>query len=481
MNKNKLAILFIFFLNAFSIIKAQNPIFKLEEIVNKAQTQSPSYKLAQQRKEIAKYKFLNYKSDLKPQIYFYGNAPVYVKRFTPVTQPDGTISFESIRQNISNVGFSLNQKLPFSGGTLSLSTDLSRFDEFKTNLVRYNGTPFYIKLDQPLFAVNYYKWDRFIEPTKLEESQQFYLYELEEIAQSVTNLYFQVVETQEELIFAINNSNVTSENYSIEKRRIQLGTTTEDRLLQLELQMLKSKQKVEKAKYTYQISLLNLKSILGVGDSLNYRLELPEDIPVLEVNVEDAIFYARKYRSDFLTFKRRKLEAQRDVALAKSAKYQVNLSASFGYNRADGDIGTIYTNPQNQQLFSIGFNIPIVDWGRRETSLRTAQSIEKLIEFNNVIDEIKIVQEITTLVKNISLLKSNIELDKKTDSVAQRRYEISNNYFQIGKVSITDMNIAQSEKDDARRSYILSLKNYWEAYFLLRKLTLFDFRSGKKL
>jgi outer membrane protein TolC len=122
-----------------------------------------------------------------------------------------------------------------------------------------------------------------------------------------------------------------------------------------------------------------------------------------------------------------------------------------------------------------------MDWGRGKARLNTSDSMQKLTNFNNDLEEAGIVQELTTLVENIELLKGNIALAGTTDSVAKRRYAIANSLFQTGKLSITELNLAESEKDNARRSYIGSLRNYWTAYYLLRRLTLFDFVKQKTL
>ena len=46
-----------------------------------------------------------------------------------------------------------------------------------------------------------------------------------------------------------------------------------------------------------------------------------------------------------------------------------------------------------------------------------------------------------------------------------------------GNVTITDLGIAQQEKDKNRRSYVESLRDYWMAYYELRELTLYDFEA----
>jgi outer membrane protein TolC len=199
------------------------------------------------------------------------------------------------------------------------------------------------------------------------------------------------------------------------------------------------------------------------------------------VNLSDAFIYAKKNRPEFISFERKRQEAMRDVAVAKAEKQQVNLVASYGLNNIGNNISNVYSNPNDQQRFTIGFNVPIVDWGRRKARYNTAKAIEKLTAATNEFDETVIFQEITTLVKNIELLKQSIELAKKTDTVAQRRFTIASNLYQIGKLSVTDLNLAQSEKDNARRTYIAALKSYWDAYYMLRRITLFDFGKNESL
>ena len=322
------------------------------------------------------------------------------------------------------------------------------------------------------------KWRKKIEPLKLEESRKEYVQEIENIAQQTARLYFDVLDAQSNMEIAGVNLQNTNVNYEIEKKRVNLGTTTEDKLLQLELQTLRSKQDLEKAKYDYEIAQLNLKTLIGSKTDSALYLTVPAKNPVLIVNLVDAFAYAKKNRSEFISFERKKQEAIRDVAQAKAAKQQVNLVASYGLNNAANQLGSVYQNPNDQQRFSLGFNIPMIDWGRRKARYNTAKAIEKLTETTNEFDEATIYQEITTLVKNIELLKSNITLAQKTDSVAQRRFAIANNLYQIGKLSVTDLNLAQSEKDNSRRTYISALRDYWNAYYLLRRVTLYDFENN---
>jgi len=62
-----------------------------------------------------------------------------------------------------------------------------------------------------------------------------------------------------------------------------------------------------------------------------------------------------------------------------------------------------------------------------------------------------------------------------------RQDEIAQNRYLIGKIYITNLNIALREKDDAKRSYLQALKSFWTAYYDLRRLTLYDFANKRLL
>ena len=79
------------------------------------------------------------------------------------------------------------------------------------------------------------------------------------------------------------------------------------------------------------------------------------------------------------------------------------------------------------------------------------------------------------------MLKHRVEITKTSDLVADKRYEISFRRYQSGNVTITDLGIAQQEKDQNRRSYVESLREYWMAYYELRELTLYDFEADNLL
>jgi outer membrane protein len=41
--------------------------------------------------------------------------------------------------------------------------------------------------------------------------------------------------------------------------------------------------------------------------------------------------------------------------------------------------------------------------------------------------------------------------------------------------------LAQQEKDEARGRFVLALRGYWQAYYRLRRVTLYDFERGERI
>jgi len=84
-------------------------------------------------------------------------------------------------------------------------------------------------------------------------------------------------------------------------------------------------------------------------------------------------------------------------------------------------------------------------------------------------------------VEQFNLLKVQIETANEADKVAENGYQISLKKFQNGEISITDLNISLSEREKAKRDYIASIEDYWESYYYIRILTLYDFRWDSKI
>jgi outer membrane protein TolC len=96
-------------------------------------------------------------------------------------------------------------------------------------------------------------------------------------------------------------------------------------------------------------------------------------------------------------------------------------------------------------------------------------------------EEINFDQQVSTLVRQFVVLRQRLGVSKKADEIGERKYDISKNRYLIGKISITDLNLALQDKDRAKSDYIAALRDFWTAYYQIRMLTLYDFEEERSL
>jgi len=461
-------------------VHAQNKL-TIEDVIARARAQSPSSKRTETAKETRYWEYRTFKARYNPQLAISGNAPSYSLSYVQVVQQDGSRLFQPINQTNSLVNVGLQQPLRWTGGTISANTNFNYFTDIARDSKLWSGNVFNIRLDQPIYAYNSFKWDRLTLPLKYEESKREFVEQLEFISQNASDLFFRVIAAQiDEQIARFNLAN-NDTIFKIEQGRYNIGTTSQDKLLQVELQLLKSKQDVAAARINKQNASLLLRIYLGLKNDEEFELVLPETVPLLEPNLDEALRYAKLNRAAYVSFERRRLEAESEVARAKGSRLATTLVASYGLNNAGLVVGDLYNNPQQQQQFNVGFNIPVLNWGRNKATMQTAYANKKLNDYTIAQDEVNAEQEIITQVRQFELLRLQIEITKKSDQVARERYNVAQNRYLIGKIDITNLNIALTEKDNAKRSYLEALRTYWSSYFNLRRLTLFDFATGTLL
>jgi len=459
---------------------AQN-VFTLDEVIHRAKSQSPAYKAAETEKETRYWQYRFFKSNFNPQLRANGGLPAYSLVFLPVRQPDGTIVFQSINQTNSIVNVGLEQPIPITNGRISANTNANYFVDMQRETRSWNSTLYNIALTQPLFAFNPLKWQKQIEPLRFEESKRDFAEEAEFISEQAARLFFNVMQAQVRLQIANFNLQNNDTIFRIEEGRYNIGKTSRDKLLQVELQLLQSRQDVGNARLAMETAGLQLRTFIGLRDDEPFDLRLPEEIPVFSVAVNEALEYARRNRAAYLAFERRRREADQEVARAKGNRFQTTLTAAYGINNAGPVLGDLAVDPLRQQQVNLSFNVPILDWGRNKASMRTAYANKRLQDYLIAQDEVAFEQEIITQVRQFEMLKMQIEITRKSDEVAQERYMVAQNRYLVGKIDITDLNIALREKDAAKNAYIDALNSYWRAYYNLRRLTLYDFANQRLL
>jgi len=454
----------------------------LNDVIAIAKEKSTASVQAATIRENYYWQYKTFKANYNPQLSLDGSLPQFSKTNIPVVQPEGTVEFKPVINDNSQLNLGITQNIGTTGGQLFIGSNMLRFRDFDRRQTRYNGNPLVVGFNQPLFAFNPFSWDKKIEPLRFEESQRRYIQDVASIGRETTELFFSLLTAQINAEIASKNLNNHETLYKIGEAKAALGRLSRDELLRLKLGLLNAKKAVAQSNVNAETALLQLKSFIGLTSSNPLKLELPNRLAEFEVSESIALKEARENRQQSIEFKRSLLEADKDIAKAKGENgLKANLFGSFGLTNAATDAAGIYRGAKDQQVVRLGFQLPIMDWGRGASRVKTAQANKKLVQASVQQAQINFDQEILTQVKQLNVIKEQMQTNQDADQTAAERFEIARKRYLLGDLSITDLNIALQEKDQARRDYIYSLKSFWSAYYNLRMLTLYDFENKKKI
>jgi outer membrane protein len=281
---------------------------------------------------------------------------------------------------------------------------------------------------------------------------------------------------------ARTNLDNTKKIMAVAMEKLDIGKITKNEILQLQLEQLKAEKSIGISRRDMEIALLNLKAYTGLGSVKAMKLLLPDVIATMEVDTDRVLEEAYENRADAVAFIRKIAEARRDLVKAKADNgLNAALTARLGYSQAGVSIPKAYQAPQDQQLLQLEFTIPILDWGRSRSRTRTAAANLKLAEYTVEQEKQNFAQQIITQVTLYNMMKEQVTITAKADSIASEKYNIARERYVLGNLSITDLSIAFQEKDQGKRDYIAALRDFWAAYYQLRYLSLFDFEKNLKI
>lgn len=455
----------------------------LEEVIQLAKDQSPMAIMSRHRFRGSHWEYRTHMAKFRPGLTLNSTIPELTRSIEKITVEEGDIFVQRSLMN-STVEVSLMQNIAPTGGSIFMTSGLQRIDNFKAdeNPLSYLSSPVSIGFRQPIKAFNSFRWEKKIEPLKYEEAQKTYIDAMESVSQRAVMNFFNLILAQVNLQIAMTNYANNDTLFRIAQGRYNIGTIAENELLQMELAFLNAGTALNEAKIQLEINKYRLRSFLGFNETVNIELIIPAEIPEFEVDVVKALQEAKQNSPEIISLQRQMLEADQSVAQAKAERVlTAEMFASYGLTQKDYTIPDAYQNFQDQERIRIGLEIPILDWGLRKGQYRMAQSNQEVVRTNVQQSEIDFEQEVMLQVMQFNLQDDQVRIAAKADTIAQSRYDVTKQRFLIGNVDVTDLNIALTEKDAAKRSYLSALNNYWSYYFNIRQLTLFDFEKQTPL
>ena len=460
----------------------QTQKISLKEAITLAQKKSPDYKANLNKNEVSYWRNKNYYASFLPQLRLNATLPSYSKSTRRITNDLGEDIFVNQNQSLIDARLSVSQNVPYTGGEISINSRIERIDIFGDNSSQgYSVVPFSINYFQNSLFYNPFKWDKKIEPLVFEESKREFIESMEEISMRTSQLYFSLLKSQIQLKISQNNLSNQDTLFQIAKGRFRMGKIAENDLLQMELSLLNSKNNITTSIISLKRTSQNLSRYLELENE-NIELEIPEDLVLFEVNTEKALKEAESNRKFVIEYRRRRLETEKELAKVRGEnRLLINVNANFGISQQGEVFNDLFQDFNEQQNLTVTLGIPIFDWGVSKSKRRLAKANLELLKTNLEQEKQAFEQEIYLHTLNWANQRDFLATTKKAQEIAIKRYDITKKRYILGKITITDLNLAQEEKDRSVVQYLNSLEKFWVDYYTLRRLTLYDFINDKRI
>ena len=475
-------LLFILFSFFTGQLTAQDSLrLTLDEAVTLAREQSPQAVAARHQYRAAYWNWRTFKADYLPSLSFNSYSSLN-RSISPVTLPDGTDSFLHRNQLLNEGSLTINQNIALLGGSLFLETGVQRLDLFTDKRRSFKSTPVVLGYSQSLFGYNRLKWDKKIEPARYAQAEKSYLETLELVASMAANKFFALATAQSRLQSADYNYAAADTLFRYAKGRYDIGTITENEMLQLEINHLTEQSNRLNAGIEVDNAIQELRSFLGIRESVEIVAVVSSDLPMFKVPVADALHCAWQNSPDIEWYALRQLQSESSVAQARASRgLKADLYMQVGLTQTAARLSDAYRNPMDQQLVSLGIRIPLVDWGVGKGRVEVARSNLEKTKTEIAQARTDFEANVIKLVKQFNLQAGKVAIAQKTSERAARRNEVAYRLYLLGKSSLLDLNAAIAEKDSSKRAYISEMHNYWSLYYALRSITGYDFQMDRPI
>ena len=311
----------------------------------------------------------------------------------------------------------------------------------------------------------------------------------EDVSLNVTSIYLQVLLNKELVKVAENQVALSSEQVRRSELLVQSGKSPESELFESRAVLAKDEMNLTQNKNTLMLSLLDLRQALNIETDNGFDIKDPnigaetiEDMGGLK-NPDAVYDYAVENRPRILAEKLRLQSSEKDLLIAKSARYP-SISLSGGYSNS---YYYSFVSGYNNKLFfeqlknngneyvGLNINIPIFNRLATRNSIRTAQNNIRIQELAVTEAQQVLKKEIEQSYYNATAAFEKYRSAVKSLEAARLAFRYEEDKADVGRSTIFDYNDAKtrmekSESDMAQAKY----------EFIFRQKIL-NFYAGEKL
>lgn len=491
MKKTFLTILILVICSLVS--KSEDYNLTLDESINIAKSKSYSMLRLMQDFKIAEYNLKSATSKLKTHIDLTFKTPQYSEEVRNREEPDGQLSFYSVKQ-ISYAGnLTIRQPLP-TDGNIYIENDLYSSENMKSNL-RSSELETRIRLNQPLNAFWYNSIKATLKRAQLAYEQSGKALKREELnlIYRVSSSYYNLLLLQKSAEIAHSDLERQTEAFEISKNKYEAGLIREVDALQMEVDLAEAQSNYDIAILRRESAVNSFKELLGINLDDNISLNSDLEYKFVIVDPEQAVRFALENR---LEIREQEIQIELQQLTVKQQKsagmIQGDIDAywgKYGYDQKDyyvsfsKSIENSYDYYRRNSSYGIGLTIkiPILDWGENKALVRAAESRLKQYTLRKEEVEREIETEVRNLAASVNSNLKRLQLLEKNVSVAEKSFEITRQRFSDGDIDSQALALERNRLNTAYTSHLSAYINYQLTLADLMQKTFYDFLNEKKV
>ncbi|MDR1371808.1 MAG: TolC family protein [Dysgonamonadaceae bacterium] len=456
----------------------------LQQTIEIASDSSLQAFIANNRYLYSYWEFRSYKAARLPSLNLRMTPIQYYRDITRRYDYENNMDVYREQQSLYSSGnLSIRQNFDLTGGTFFIDTELGYIRNFSENVYsQYTSTPVRVGYSQDLFGFNSFKWEKRIEPLKYKKAKQQFLTDREEISVASIEYFFDLAMAQSAYDTALDNLASADTLFRMGEERKKIAAISQADLLTLKLDIINSRNTLKNTEIDLKRAMTAFVSFLNLDKDTHINLKLPDRPKNMEISADVASSLSRENNPGFLENSQQILEAEKNLdQAAKSAVFDASFNASIGFNQVSPTLRSAYMNPSQQDVISIGFSIPLIDWGVRKGRANMARNNLSVTKISVQQKENSLEQDVLMTVSDFNVQQGMIESAEEAVNLANQAYQETRERFIIGKSDVNGLQMSLNRQKDAQKNYLQALKNYWLSYYKIRKMTLWDFENNENL
>lgn len=466
--------------------------FTLGEVIAAAQTSAYRSEMARQNLESEEFDFDSFLASRKWQLGMNFSPAYQLMSVTP--EAFAITGYYENNSLLASAGLDFQKTIEKTGGYAYATSSFEWNEFFGSSADRYiknfgsprmlDTTPLRIGYRQEFVGYNALKWERKIRNKQMEVSTKKYSAEMAGVSEAAAQYFFSYA--SEKAMYDMYRVNAESADslYRIGQEKYGITAIRKDELLSLKLQMMNSLNDVRSSYNSMERARRSLLSFLNLDyDNVAVEIVLPDNPDhLILVKPQEALDIAKEYNPDFVQAESASLIAQQELDKAKREKsLHVDIDLSLGLQKYGYNISSLSTSNMPYTMANVTMAFPLVDHGKRSDNYNAAKSRVAYYDAQEEETERVIKEAIVNTVNEIQIQQQMLEETRKARDLADESFAQNQYNYAQGLSDINTFTLAQNRKDSAHVNYIMSLTNFWLAYYRLCTLTLYDFYNMRPL